>query len=100
MSAVEMERDPKSRRTSTRTSVVKPILFVSEPQRVGGGYSVQFFAPKADDSVAPINCVWSPCLPTATDLRRKVDMQRYDYALAQFMQAVADDFFDESGEAS
>ncbi len=90
MSSAEMDRDPKSQRPSTRTSVVKPILFVSEPQPVGGGYSVQFFAPKTDDSVAPINCVWSPTIPTARERCRKVDMRRYELALAHFSIAVRD----------
>ena len=85
-----MGRDPKSQSKPTSNSVVKPILFVSELQSVGGGYSVQFFAQKTNAQVVPIDCVWSPTLPTTSDLRRKVDMRRYDLALAHFFMAVWD----------
>ena len=62
---------------------------ISAPAHVGGGYTVQFTAPNHIDCVLSIGCVWSPSVPSARDWRRKIDMRRYEQALAKFVQAVA-----------
>lgn len=68
--------------TSTKTKI-----FASDLHRLGGGYSVQFTAGLVDGTLLT-NCVWHPTMPTPRERRRKVDMTRYAYALAQFTEAV------------
>ena len=59
---------------------------ISTPASVGGGYTVQFTAPNHADFVLSIGCIWSPSVPSARDWRRKIDMRRYEQALAKFVQ--------------
>ncbi len=66
------------------------MAIVSDLHRVGGGYAVRFITQHMDDDSPFISCEWSPHPPTPRELRRKVDMRRYDHALAQFLQSVAD----------
>ena len=73
---------------------------ISAPASVGGGYTVQFTAPNHADFVLSIGCIWSPSVPSARDWRRKIDMRRYNHALALFTQAVAAAMMDVKGEAS
>ena len=73
------------------------VTIVSDLHRVGGGYAVQFRTHALVDGVLPIACEWSPTIPSERERRRKVDMQRYDHALAQFLQAVADVFPGQAG---
>jgi hypothetical protein len=74
------------------------VSIVSDLHRVGGGYSVQFITEHTDDGSPYIRCEWSPTRPSLRNQRRKVDMKRYDHALAQFIQAVADALVSEAGE--
>lgn len=50
---------------------------------VGGGFSVQFVVRsyEGDDYV---NCEWSPCKPSSRDFKRKINMDLYHDALAEF----------------
>jgi len=73
---------------------------ISSPASVGGGYTVQFTAPNHVDCVLSIGCIWSPSVPSARDWRRKVDMRRYNQALALFTQAVAAAMVNMEGGAS
>jgi len=75
------------------------VTIVSDLHRVGGGYSVRFITQHTDDGYPFISCEWTPTMPSARDLRRKVDMQRYGYALAQFVQAVTDALVGQAGAA-
>ena len=59
---------------------------ISTPASVGGGYTVQFTAPNHADFVLSIGCIWSPSVPSARDWRRKIDMRRYEQALAKLVQ--------------
>lgn len=60
---------------------------VSDLARVGGGFSVRFSLSSKDfeDGVCHISCMWYPTMPTAQDLRRKVNMDRYEAALNHFV---------------
>ena len=48
--------------------------------RVGGGYSVQFSTRNGR-----LECRWTPDMPSQLDLRRKVDMMRYEAARESFI---------------
>jgi hypothetical protein len=73
---------------------------ISSPASVGGGYTVQFTAPNHVDCVLSIGCIWSPSVPSARDWRRKIDMRRYDHALAAFTKVVAAAMVNIEGGAS
>jgi len=65
------------------------VTIVSDLHRVGGGYSIQFITKRTDDGQPFISCEWSPRLPSPREVRRKVDLRRYNHALALFTSAVA-----------
>ncbi len=73
------------------------VTIASDLHRVGGGYAVRFITQHMDDGSPFISCEWSPYLPTPREMRRKVDMKRYDQALAQFLQSVAERMVGETG---
>lgn len=56
----------------------------SDLHRVGGGYSVQF-----DTRSGVLRCEWTPSVPSPRDLRRKVDMRKYEAARNAFCAELA-----------
>lgn len=65
----------------------KSLIVASDLHRLGGGFSVRFSAGFVHGTLLT-HCIWHPTMPTLRERRRKVDMTRYAYALAQFTEAV------------
>ena len=61
----------------------------SDLHRVGGGYSVQFFIRNGRGGSPRFEAEWSPVMPSARELRRKVDLTKYRKARELFLQELA-----------
>ena len=70
----------------------KPVYtsdMTSDLHRVGGGYSVQFFIRNGMGGSPRFDVIWSPDMPGARDMRRRVDLARYRQARHVFLQEVS-----------
>ena len=71
---------------------------ISAPASVGGGHTMQFTTPNHVYCVLSIGCIWSPSVPSTRDWRPKIDISRFNYALAHLTHAIAAKFVNIEGE--
>lgn len=70
-------------------------IFASPFYKVGGVYAISFSLSLDQSepdklSVASLKCEWYPHFPTQSDLKRKIDIQKYEIAKDKFLADFAE----------